>query len=115
MIENGQAFLYYEPEGEVVARTGDACLVALCDQWLLDYGEDSWKEKVKEHIQSDDFNTYNPKTQHEFDLILEWLREWGCSRIAGLGTRVPWDDQFVIESLSDSTLYMAYYTIAHLL
>lgn len=33
----------------------------------------------------------------------------------GLGTRVPWDEQFVIESLSDSTIYMAYYTVAHML
>ncbi|KQJ97799.1 hypothetical protein BRADI_3g33360v3 [Brachypodium distachyon] len=31
------------------------------------------------------------------------------------GTRIPWDEQFLVESLSDSTLYMAYYTIAHLL
>ena len=46
-------------------------------------------------------------------MILEWLREWGCSRNTGLGTKVPWDKQFVIESLSDSTIYMAYYTIAH--
>jgi len=51
----------------------------------------------------------------EFELILEWLKEWGCSRTAGLGTALPWDDQFVIESLSDSTIYMAYYTVAHLL
>lgn len=64
---------------------------------------------------SDKFNTYNAKTQTEFELILEWLKEWGCSRTTGLGTRVPWDEQFVIESLSDSTIYMAYYTIAHLL
>ena len=28
---------------------------------------------------------------------------------------MPWDEQFVIESLSDSTIYMAYYTISHLL
>jgi len=28
---------------------------------------------------------------------------------------MPWDDSFVIESLSDSTIYMAYYTVAHLL
>jgi leucyl-tRNA synthetase len=27
----------------------------------------------------------------------------------------PWDEQWVIESLSDSTIYMAYYTVAHLL
>jgi leucyl-tRNA synthetase len=47
--------------------------------------------------------------------ILGWLKEWGCSRTAGLGTKLPWDEQFVVESLSDSTIYMAYYTVAHLL
>ena len=31
------------------------------------------------------------------------------------GTRLPWDEQYLIESLSDSTIYMAYYTVAHLL
>ena len=115
MIDMGVAVPYYEPEKEVKARTGEACIVALCDQWLLDYGEESWKNKVQEHVSSDRFQTYNPKTQKEFDDILEWLKEWGCSRTTGLGTRVPWDEQFVIESLSDSTIYMAYYTIAHLL
>ena len=29
--------------------------------------------------------------------------------------RVPWDEQYLVESLSDSTIYMAYYTVAHLL
>jgi hypothetical protein len=48
-------------------------------------------------------------------LTLSWLKEWACSRSFGLGTRLPWDPQFVIESLSDSTIYMAYYTFAHLL
>ena len=33
----------------------------------------------------------------------------------GLGTQLPWDEQWVIESLSDSTIYMAYYSIAHML
>lgn len=32
-----------------------------------------------------------------------------------LGTQLPWDEQWLIESLSDSTIYMAYYTVAHLL
>jgi leucyl-tRNA synthetase len=48
-------------------------------------------------------------------VILDWLKEWGCSRTAGLGTELPWDDQFIVESLSDSTIYMAYYTVAHML
>lgn len=29
--------------------------------------------------------------------------------------RLPWDPQYLIESLSDSTIYMAFYTVAHLL
>lgn len=54
-------------------------------------------------------------TLEAFDSKVAWLREWACSRQFGLGTQLPWDEQWVIESLSDSTIYMAYYTIAHLL
>lgn len=31
------------------------------------------------------------------------------------GTKLPWDPQYLIESLSDSTIYTAYYTVCHLL
>jgi len=31
MIDQGDAVPYYEPEKEVTARTGEACIVALCD------------------------------------------------------------------------------------
>ena len=31
------------------------------------------------------------------------------------GTKMPWDEKYLVESLSDSTIYMAYYTVAHLL
>ncbi len=44
-----------------------------------------------------------------------WGQEHACSRTYGLGTRLPWDEQWLIESLSDSTIYMAYYTVAHFL
>jgi len=43
------------------------------------------------------------------------LNQWACSRTYGLGTRIPWDKTFLIESLSDSTIYMAFYTVAYLL
>lgn len=70
---------------------------------------------MKSHVFGPNFNTFTPKTRQEFEVILEWLKEWGCSRTAGLGTNLPWDDSFIVESLSDSTIYMAYYTVAHLL
>lgn len=31
------------------------------------------------------------------------------------GSKLPWDESWLIESLSDSTIYNAYYTVAHLL
>jgi leucyl-tRNA synthetase len=115
MIDSGEAASYHEPEEMVVSRQGDECIVALCDQWLLNYGEEEWKNFCMEHVQSDKFNAYSEQSQQAFEGTLNWLKEWGCSRTNGLGTTIPWDDQFVIESLSDSTIYMSYYTIAHLL
>ena len=58
LIAAGQALLYYEPESKVVSRTGDVCVVAQVDQWYLKYGEESWKEAVKEHVKdATKFNT----------------------------------------------------------
>lgn len=51
----------------------------------------------------------------QFEHTLGWLNQWACSRSFGLGTLLPWDPEYLIESLSDSTIYMAYYTVAHLL
>jgi leucyl-tRNA synthetase len=50
------------------------------------YGEEQWKNVVMDHVKSDNFETYNPKTENEFVKILDWLKEWGCSRTLGLGT-----------------------------
>ena len=48
LIDAGLAFPYAEPEGLVESRSGDVCVVALMDQWYLDYGEASWKAKAEE-------------------------------------------------------------------
>jgi leucyl-tRNA synthetase len=63
MIDDGFACPYYETENLVVSRTGDECIVALVDQWFLTYGEESWKNLVKDHVKSDNFQAFNPKTQ----------------------------------------------------
>jgi leucyl-tRNA synthetase len=73
MIDSGLACPYYEPENEVISRTGDECIVALCDQWFLNYGEENWRDFVKSHVKSNDFKAYNPKTQTEFEETLDWL------------------------------------------
>ena len=59
--------------------------------------------------------TYGVETRHGFEATLNWLNQWACARTYGLGSRLPWDPQFLVESLSDSTVYMSYYTVANLL
>eukprot|EP01034_Spumella_vulgaris_P030740 gene30739-37998_t len=113
LIDAGHAISYSEPESLVISRSGEECIVALTDQWYLSYGEESWKGVVQKHIHSEQFTTYNGAILEAFDKAVNWLGEWACSREFGLGTQLPWDPKWVIDSLSDSTIYMAYYTIAH--
>ncbi|XP_048459558.1 leucine--tRNA ligase, cytoplasmic isoform X1 [Rhincodon typus] len=113
MIDKGEAMIYMEPEKQVISRSADECVVALCDQWYLDYGEESWKKQAADCLST--VETYCEETRRNFEASLEWLQDHACSRTYGLGSRLPWDDQWLIESLSDSTIYMAYYTVAHLL
>jgi leucyl-tRNA synthetase len=113
LIHQNEAIVYYEPEGLVVSRSGDECIVNLCDQWYLDYGEDEWRRVTEQALAN--MNTYGVETRHQFEKTLAWLKQWACARTFGLGSQLPWDTQYLVESLSDSTIYMAYYTIAHLL
>lgn len=115
MIDAGSAFPYWEPESKVMSRSGEECIVALTDQWYLSYGDEEWQRTISKHIHSENFKGYNDRIMEKFDFVIGWLKEWACCRQFGLGTKLPWDNQFVIESLSDSTIYMAYYTIAHLI
>ncbi|KAF9947274.1 cytosolic leucyl tRNA synthetase [Modicella reniformis] len=113
LIDANDATPYNEPENLVMSRSGDECVVALMDQWYLDYGEPEWRRLTEECLQG--MNVYTDETRNAFEKNLAWLNQWACARSYGLGTRLPWDHNFLVESLSDSTIYMAYYTIAALL
>lgn len=113
LIRNSDMILYKEPEKQVISRTGNECVVALCDQWFLDYGNEDWKNQVRHALNR--LKTYPASSRRNFNETIDWLHEHACSRTYGLGTKLPWDEKWHIESLSDSTIYMAYYTVVHLL
>lgn len=113
LIASGDAFVYSEPEAMVTSRSGDVCVVSLEDQWYVDYGEDEWKSQAVEALRS--MNTFTSETRHGFEGVLDWLKNWAVCRTYGLGTKLPWDEKYLVESLSDSTIYQAFYTICHLL
>ena len=113
-VRENKAILLYELSEEVICRCLTRCIVKIVsDQWFLNYSNAKWKRKVHEAM--DGVTFYPEKVRGQFEYVIDWLKDWACTREFGLGTRLPWDERWVIESLSDSTIYMAYYTIAHYL
>ncbi|XP_055386112.1 leucine--tRNA ligase, cytoplasmic [Condylostylus longicornis] len=113
LIEKDEAVIYYEPEKTIISRSADVCVVALCNQWYLNYGESQWLGQAFKSLEK--MECYHTEVRNNFEACLNWLHEYACSRTYGLGTKLPWDEQWLIESLSDSTIYMAFYTVCHLL
>lgn len=113
LIAAGEVFVYNEPEAQVISRSGDDCIVSLEDQWYVDYGEELWKKQALECLEG--MQLFAPEVKHAFEGVLDWLNNWAVSRSYGLGTKLPWDPKYLVESLSDSTIYQSFYTIAHLL
>jgi leucyl-tRNA synthetase len=96
----------------VVCRCGNRVKVKILhDQWFLKYSDPEWKAQVSNQLK--DMALVPPEVRIEFDRTVDWLKDWACTRRVGLGTRFPWDKTQLIEPLSDSTIYMAYYTIAN--
>jgi leucyl-tRNA synthetase len=109
-ISLGQATTMYEMLEPVQCRCGEEIVVKIFkDQWFIDYGDNLWKELAHENL---DMMTIIPKElTQEFHNVVDWLKEKACARKAGLGTPLPWEPAWIIESLSDSVIYMAYYTV----
>jgi len=106
--------VFYETSRKAVTRGGGKVVVAvLQDQWFIDYTPSWWKERG--HKLVDGMTFYPAKYKAYMHEIIDWLTLRPCARKRGLGTRFPFEQGWVIESLSDSTIYMALYTVAHLL
>ena len=112
LMKSGAAGTMYELVNKPVkCRCGAECVVKLLsDQWFLNYGNKEWKGLAHECTANMDIVPQD--IRQEFDYVIDWLRERACARKSGLGTKLPWDEEWIIESLSDSVIYMAYYVIA---
>jgi leucyl-tRNA synthetase len=111
LIKKNYALKYYELSGKVVCRCLTECIVKIVEnQWFLEYNNPEWKKLAHQCL--DSMRIYPEILRKQFDYVLDWLHRWACARELGLGTRLPWDENWVIESLSDSTIQMAYNTIS---
>ncbi|MCX8197025.1 MAG: leucine--tRNA ligase [Candidatus Micrarchaeota archaeon] len=114
MLNEGKAFTIYEiANGPIYSRYGGKVSVKIVkDQWFIDYGNPEWKKKAQECLKR--MKILPEKTRKDYEYTIDWLKQKACTRSTGLGTKFPFDSDKMIEALSDSTIYMAFYTIAHI-
>ncbi|MEM3227558.1 MAG: leucine--tRNA ligase [Candidatus Micrarchaeaceae archaeon] len=116
MLNNGNAIKLYliANEEPVYCRCGTRAIVKIVnDQWFIDYGNAEWKQKVRSYI--DKIKIYPSKLEETFKGLIEWIDLRAAERAQGFGTHFPFNPSHIIESLSDSTIYMTFYTFDHIL
>jgi leucyl-tRNA synthetase len=112
MERKGLLSIMHELPQRVVCKCGTRCYVKILEnQWFLNYSDPAWKEITKSLIKA--ANVYPEQSLEWYFSTIDWLRNWPCARKSGMGTKLPWDKEWIVETLSDSTIYMAFYTICH--
>jgi leucyl-tRNA synthetase len=107
----GIADVMYELPQRVVCRCTTECVAKIIrDQWFLKYSDPDWKKLAHQAIAAMSF--YPEEARAWFNGIIDWLQDWPCARRTGLGTPLPWSPDWIVETLSDSTIYMAYYMVS---
>ncbi|MBI5635785.1 leucine--tRNA ligase [Candidatus Micrarchaeota archaeon] len=106
----GKAFDFFETNRAAECRCGGKVIAAIMSgQWFIDYNSAGWKEKSFECLK--EMKVYPEKYRKQFEDIFNWLDKRPCARRRGLGTQLPFNNEWIIESLSDSTIYMSFYAI----
>lgn len=109
--EKGFLETMWEPTGRVICRCGSQCHIKILEnQWFLKFSDEEWKNKARECLKN--MKIYPEAARKNFESVIDWLMDKACVRKSGLGTKLPWDKEWIIETLSDSVIYLAYYTIA---
>lgn len=114
LIEKGEADVMYETSRIAFCRDGTKIVVAILeDQWFLDFNAKGWKDLAYKCLSQMELLPENMRKL--FEDTFEWLDKRPAARKRGLGTPLPFDRNWIIESLSDSTIYMSFYTIKNLI
>ncbi|MHA1578411.1 MAG: leucine--tRNA ligase [Candidatus Freyarchaeota archaeon] len=111
-VSEGKASSLWETAEPVICRCNTRTIVKILEnQWFLKYSDPEWKAGVKALL--DRMVIVPDEARNAFEYTIDWLEDKACVRKSGLGTRLPWDPEWIVETLSDSTVYMAFYTIAN--
>lgn len=111
LMDGGLADIIWETTDRVVCRCTTLNHVKILEnQWFLKFSDEEWKKLARKCVSK--MAIYPDEARNNFENTIEWLKDKACTRKTGLGTPLPWDKSWIVETLGDSTIYMAYYTIA---
>lgn len=112
MLEMGVADVMYDLSEPVICRCGGKVIVKqIPDQWFIDYGHPEVTEIAKSQVAG--MNIQPQEYKENLPGILDWFKERACARLGNwMGTNFPFDERWIIEPISDSTLYSAYYLVS---
>ncbi len=111
LTDMDMATTMYDLPERVVCRCGTVTHVKIIeDQWALKYSDEGWKELARQAVR--EMNFYPEELRKMFLHYIDWYEDWPCTRRTGLGTPFPYDREWIVETLTDSTIYMAFYIIA---
>ena len=112
LIEKNEAIIMREFSEEVICRCGEKVVIKqIPDQWFIQYSNQDLTDESKKHVAT--MNIYPEDYKNEMPGILDWFDDRACIRQGSwLGTEFPFKKDWIIEPISDSTLYPAYYIIS---
>ncbi|MCJ7571038.1 MAG: leucine--tRNA ligase [Candidatus Thermoplasmatota archaeon] len=112
LINNNHATLMREFSEEVICRCQTPVLIKqIPDQWFIKYSDIDLTDQTKKYSES--MNIYPQDYKNELPGVLDWFDDRACIRQGSwLGTEFPFKKGWIIEPISDSTLYPAYYVIS---
>lgn len=103
---------FYGFSEKVVCRCGRDVVIALVpDQWFIRYSDEKLTADSIEQAKA--MNIWPEQYHEQLPGVLEWFKDRACVRQGSwLGTRFPFDEKWIIEPISDSTLYPLVYLIS---
>ncbi len=110
--KEGNSDMIYELSVKPIhCRCGAEIIIkAVKGQWFIDYGNQKLKDMAKKCVEK--MNIYPPEYKNELPSIIDWLEPRACVRKRGIGTKFPFEEGWIIEAISDSTIYMAFFIVS---
>lgn len=109
---HGSYELFQDFNKNVVCRCGQPVyLRRIPDQWFIRYSDKELTRKAQAHASQ--MTVLPAEYQRDMPAVLDWFQDRACIRRGSwLGTEFPFKEEWIIEPISDSTFYPAYYIVS---